>query len=273
MGMSSGVASFHLERRQSSYLFIDGAYLREQYRKLIDPVLGDGGELEYQKISRSFDCAKAYYYDCLDEKKRDETDADFDSRRKAQEELFNRIREVPGFHVRTGTLSGRRQKEVDVTLAVDMLTHAFYKNVSRAVLIAGDLDFRPVVDSLVRLGTWVEVASVRTTTAKPLQWAADQHRELTFSDFYDWSTEKFRSCHPIPRRDIGSEGWVPQGWDLKRSGRFNDNQALLLERGDNLKIQFMPAGQTNVNTLTFPGDFELLERYFEAMFGHIEWQP
>jgi uncharacterized LabA/DUF88 family protein len=78
-----------------------------------------------------------------------ETDSAFDFRVKKQTDEFNAIRSLPGFHVRLGTLSGTgkrlRQKEVDVQLAVDMLTQAFAKNMNRATLIAGDLDFRPVV--------------------------------------------------------------------------------------------------------------------------------
>jgi uncharacterized LabA/DUF88 family protein len=51
--------------------------------------------------------------------------------------------------VRQGWLSPgkkRQQKEVDVLLAVDMLTRSFYKNMTKAVLLAGDRDFKPVVE-------------------------------------------------------------------------------------------------------------------------------
>ena len=37
-----------------------------------------------------------------------------------------------------------RQKKVDVLLAVEALDHAFRGNMSRAYLIAGDLDFAPL---------------------------------------------------------------------------------------------------------------------------------
>ncbi len=268
----TGPSSFHLERRETSYLFIDGGYLRRRYEEAIDSVFRIPGELDYSNIRSAFSCAKAFYYDCLDECKPAEASSDYAARRKTQEDLFNSIREIPGFHVRTGTLSGRRQKEVDVALAVDMLTHAFYKNMSRAVLIAGDLDFRPVVDSLVKLGAWAEVASARSTTAKPLQWAADQHRELTFLDLYSWSTDTFRSRHPIPNLEVGNTRWVPHGWTLARTGRFGESQALLIQNGQALMIQFIPSNQKNVNNLVFHGGFEVLERYFKAMFGEIEWK-
>jgi uncharacterized LabA/DUF88 family protein len=63
--------------------------------------------------------------------------------------------------MRLGSLRGapkkRRQKEVDVLLAADMLTHGYDGNMDKAILIAGDLDFRRVVEALVRRGVFVEV--------------------------------------------------------------------------------------------------------------------
>ena len=34
-------------------------------------------------------------------------------------------------------------------IAVDMLTHPFDRNMERATLLAGDLDFKPLLDALV----------------------------------------------------------------------------------------------------------------------------
>jgi uncharacterized LabA/DUF88 family protein len=216
-------SSWQDPRRQNSYLFLDGGYLRRRYEESIQTVFRVPGELDYSKMRDSFACAKAFYYDCLDEPKPGEAPAAYQARRQEQEDLFNRIREIPGFHVRTGTLSNRRQKEVDVALAVDMLTHAFYKNMSRAVLVAGDLDFRPVVESLVRLGTWTEVASSPSTTAKPLQWAADQHRELTVDVYHHWSADEFIARHPKPTHGEGFVEWLPDEWNLRRKGRFRQD--------------------------------------------------
>ena len=83
----------------------------------------------------------------IDEQRKDEDAADFAIREKAQRDEFNSIRSLAGFHVIEGTLSAKRQKEVDVALAVDMLTHAFNHNMGWAHLIAGDLDFRPLVQA------------------------------------------------------------------------------------------------------------------------------
>ena len=48
------------------------------------------------------------------------------------------MRDVEGFHVVEGFTFGRRQKGVDVNIAVDMLMHTVRNNMDRAYLLAGD---------------------------------------------------------------------------------------------------------------------------------------
>jgi hypothetical protein len=160
-----------------------------------------------------------------------------------------------------------------------MLTHAFYKNNSRAVLIAGDLDFRPVVESLIRLGTWVEVASVKTNTAKDLQRAADKHREIIFPDFYDWSTSEFKKSHPIPIHIVDSGDPGATGWSLKKIGSQNRNHVALWTKGKEhmIRVAALDSALRAVEvqqsfTVRFSGDIELLQRYFEAVYGKIDWE-
>jgi uncharacterized LabA/DUF88 family protein len=49
----------------------------------------------------------------------------------------------------------RNSKGVDISLTKDMLVHAFLNNYDVAVLVAGDGDYRPVVEEVKRLGKWV----------------------------------------------------------------------------------------------------------------------
>ena len=46
----------------------------------------------------------------------------------------------------------RGSKRVDVSLSVDMLSHAQRKNIDLAILVAGDEDYIPLVDAVVREG-------------------------------------------------------------------------------------------------------------------------
>jgi uncharacterized LabA/DUF88 family protein len=173
-----------------TYLFIDGAYLQTVYRDLFTPLFGDGYLVDYRVVKESFGARRAYLYDCLDDvQQAGESEVDFKARVERQEARFDAIDKVEGVHVRYGYLSPgkkRQQKEVDVLLAVDMLTHAFNKNMDEAVLLSGDRDFKPVVESLVRLGTLVKVAYDPRTGSRPLARAADNEMEIDINVLCGW---------------------------------------------------------------------------------------
>ena len=124
---------------------------------------------------------------------------------KEKQELFNYIRSLDGFHVPEGSVSRspkarkRRQKEVDVLLAVEALTHAFRKNMDCAILLTGDLDFRPLVEQLIYLGTYVELWCVPEHTSEELHWAVDVSHDIDPVTFYNWSTPEYQKKHPRPR--------------------------------------------------------------------------
>jgi uncharacterized LabA/DUF88 family protein len=71
-----------------------------------------------------------------------------------------------------GTLRGN----LNLELAVDMLTQAPYYDV--AVLVSGDGDFTYLVESVQRLGKRVEVASTPRNTSVELLEAADRYIDL-----------------------------------------------------------------------------------------------
>lgn len=72
---------------------------------------------------------------------------------KKQEEIHDRLRlveiEAPRVFKRH---KKRGSKRVDISLAVDMLTHASRKNYDLAVLVAGDEDYVPLVDAIMAEG-------------------------------------------------------------------------------------------------------------------------
>src|SRR5262249_42700878 len=146
------------------YLFIDGRHLQQHYAESVRQWFGTDEEIEinFHQMQEDYSAYTMFYYDCLDDEQRSgESEACFNNRVEAQERHFDSI---PG-HIRLGYLTGkstrrkpRRQKQVDVLLAVDMLKHAVRQNMYKAVLITGDLDFEPVVDTLVDLGIYVHLA-------------------------------------------------------------------------------------------------------------------
>lgn len=196
--------------RLQGFLFIDGGYLRRQYRDVICKWTGGVAELDFSKISSIFgNPAKSFYYDCLDDiNRKNETETELTARKEEQQKLFRKIRSIPGTHVRLGRLTGtennRRQKEVDILLAVDMMEHATRQNMSSVTLIAGDGDFRPLVEAIVRLGLKITIAGFHKHTSSDLAEAADDYRKIKLSDCHQISNRSLQQNFPIPvLRDHG----------------------------------------------------------------------
>jgi hypothetical protein len=257
----------------TKYLFIDGGYIQRAYRDAMERVFGLPGELSVQKIIDTVGPFRTYYYDCVDEKPKDkESQSDFERRVAAQNAYTDQLHSLTGVQLRLGTLAGRtrRQKEVDVLLAVDMLTHGFSHNMSRAALLSGDLDFRPVVEALVRGGVFVEVWYEKTSGSKELYWAADQGRPVGWSVLHSWSIDGFLADNPLPEwvHTTGSEFlMVPQ----INSGVFDGGTVELMscgERGPLILHTSMPDGRSH---WLRHNDRSVLVRYFAATQKPVEW--
>jgi|SRR5262249_8687979 len=143
--------SYNQSMPLARYLFVDGRYLRADYSRTIREWFGNDGEIDFVQVKNHFGADKMFYYDCLDDQQHPgESASDFASRVAKQEEEFNKIQRISGSHIRLGSITGtkrnKRQKKVDILLAVDMMKHAVRQNMSTAILLAGDRDFQPVVD-------------------------------------------------------------------------------------------------------------------------------
>jgi hypothetical protein len=142
---------------------------------------------------------------------------------------------------------------------------------SRAALLAGDLNFRPVVEALVRGGVFVEVWYEKTSGARDLYWAADQGRLIDWNMLYNWSSEAFIAGHPQPKR-TGSTGNEYLTALQIGSGSFAGGQVDLLSCGDRgpfVLHVLMPGG--NNDWFRYPDRKDLLG-YFSAIHGPIKWK-
>jgi uncharacterized LabA/DUF88 family protein len=70
-------------------------------------------------------------------------------------------------------IKNRGSKRVDITLSVDMLSHAFNKNYDVAVLVAGDEDYVPLVNAVKWAGRQVFVWFVKDGLSPALRRSAD----------------------------------------------------------------------------------------------------
>jgi uncharacterized LabA/DUF88 family protein len=266
-----------------AYLFIDGGYLQTVYRDQFNAIFGGGYFVDYKSVMETFGCRRAFLYDCLDDlQKPGENTTDFDVRVRQQQDLFDEIDKVEGLHVRYGYLSPgrkRQQKEVDVLLAVDMLTHSFYKNMYEAVLLSGDRDFKPVVESIVRLGTRVKVAYDPRTGSRELARAADYEMEIDITalcrwiklDKYEDRSKHFPSaCLYQNQNEDPLNGMSPSPTSIRKGVIGQAKQALSL--GDINKVWYasVQINPRDYSVYYFHDQAKLLA-YLDKQCGEVVW--
>lgn len=265
------------------YLFIDGGYLQAVYRDLFNPIFGATYLVDYKCVMETFGARRVFLYDCLDDLRRTgESDADFQARVQQQQDVFDAIDKVEGVHVRYGFLSPgrkRQQKEVDVLLAVDMLTHSFYKNMGEAVLLSGDRDFKPVVESIVRLGTLVKVAYDPRAGSRDLARAADYEMEIDITALCRWikldkyedrsqhfpAASLYHNCNEDPLKVM-----TPAPTAMRNGVIGESKQALSLAEINNLWHATVQINQRDYSLYCFHDNVKLLA-YLRAQCGEIVW--
>lgn len=77
----------------------------------------------------------------------------------------------------------RKEKEIDVKLATDMLSSAFEDRYDTCILVSGDGDFKPVLKKIISLGKKVEVWAFRVTLSPRLSQLV-LYNNLNFLDDY-----------------------------------------------------------------------------------------
>jgi uncharacterized LabA/DUF88 family protein len=250
----------------NNYLFVDGNYLRRAYedtmRQLFPQEAVSQRTIDFTAIKAAVTASKVFYYDTVDDDAPEAKD-----RRAFLEDLSS----LDGFHIREGTLSRdkKRQKQVDVALAVECLTHAFRKNVWHVSLLAGDLDFKPLVDALVNLGTHVHVIYEPKSGNRKLYRAADVGWRVTIRQFWDWSTRDFQRLYPCPTSS--NETYHPRTpllavgvWKGRKVERYTqkDGGHVIVSKSDGNNRALLVAGPNAAR----------LEKYFTLMHGEITWQ-
>ncbi|PSF34960.1 hypothetical protein C7H19_18320 [Aphanothece hegewaldii CCALA 016] len=185
------------------YLFIDGGSLDSVLATFSKELFGDRElEINYYHLAKGYQ--KVFYYDCLPVKKEGENELAYKSRIKPKIELFNHLKSLDRFHVYEGTArfrdknKGQEQKQVDIMIAVDMLTHSFRRNMQEATLLTGDLDFKPLIDALVQDGMHVELWYPKGKANYELVDAADSRKPLTIGTVQHWFTKSFQSKMNLP---------------------------------------------------------------------------
>ncbi len=77
----------------------------------------------------------------------------------------------------------QKEKEVDISLAIDMLDFAFQDKFDRAILVSGDGDFRPVIKRIQSYNKEIEIWSFRRALSSRLEQTIER-RDLHYLDDY-----------------------------------------------------------------------------------------
>ncbi|QCI92582.1 NYN domain-containing protein [Novosphingobium sp. EMRT-2] len=190
------------------YLFIDGGCLRATLKNISERYFGGNPiKIDYDRLRMGH--AKAFYYDAIPAIKFGESDEDYLARTKERRDLHNHIASLDAYHVYEGDSRVRRkqvqQKEVDVMIAVDMLTHTFRRNMQRATFIASDLDFKPLLDALVREGMFTHLMYPPEDTNSNLVNAADSRTPLHIAEIIQYLVEDNVYFNDIPRATLANK--------------------------------------------------------------------
>lgn len=260
---------------EDKYLFVDGGYWRETLKRFSERYFpGEMILLDYKIMTHPFQ--KTFYYDCLPKEKEGDTKQSHEERTSEQEALFGLLKILSGVHVFQGSVKGEgdksRQKMIDTMMAVDLLTHSHRKNAAYMTLIAGDLDFKPIVDALVQNGTYVILLYDHRHASADLIDSADSRIPITIRYLYNCSTAPFRDGHQIPAYHSEPDTHLIDGCELVEKGIMNDGTGLeLYKKEAKFVVAFQPTAATASRDYIIYSRRDVLERYLEDHYGPFTW--
>jgi uncharacterized LabA/DUF88 family protein len=269
-------------RSPTTYVFVDGEYLQRRLDALGKEWFGGPVQFDYSKLNPpGSSVTKVFYYDALPAQKENEPDRDFNQRLAEKESFFKKLRSINGWHVHEGVSKRPRgdrasQKEVDVLIAVDMLTHTHRRNMDRVVFIAGDQDFRPLVDAVVREGMYVDLWFDPSSISTDLKYTADARRELRLFDFHNFLTDSFRVSHRVPSYSIGGQTIAAADWRLQETGYVDADIVAKLWRDPREALHYLSSTVPVIQGVQFAhmsfADLDMLKRVYSHYFGPVRWE-
>lgn len=211
-----GISGGYVGPKEVHYMFIDGEQLRRTADEVGNSWFGKPIEIDYLALQGA--CQKVFYYDCLPAKQQGADEVAFKAKHDSKAGFFNKLRRLQGWHVSQGLAKHRKkeaqqQKEVDILIAVDMLTHTHRRNMHRLTFVSGDQDFAPLIEAVVRDGMYVELLYPEGHTAQDLIDFADVAKPMDVDFLFGISTRTFRRHHGLPSRS-GDSGDGPRDADL-----------------------------------------------------------
>jgi uncharacterized LabA/DUF88 family protein len=259
------------------YLFIDGAYLDGMLARFETELYGGRRmPISHRRLSDGF--RKVFYYNCPPPAMKEESGTEYERRIETYLDRMMELGQLHGWHVFHGVTKrqpkrGNLQKEVDVQIAVDLLSHSFKKNMDQVTLIAGDQDFRPVVEAVVRDGMFVTLWSDPRTTSRELRDAADSGRL-----FDPWAYNSLLDGIPreqqrvLPERHYRSGGKYPATAILEATTTMRRRFIVFDQGGGSYCAISQHVVDEAYHAMYQVGDLALLRQFVEQQHGPVQWR-
>ncbi len=246
------------------YLFIDAGYLDKALEKFKNEIFNlDELKLDYAKVGKEY--SKVFYYDCLPK----ETNPDY----KQKKEFLESLRLIDNFHVFEGKIVGsnKRQKQVDVLIAVHMLQHSYRGNMHEATLITGDLDFKPILDALLADGMVTTLFCDPRTTSKELMRSADMRRIINIEQIINWLPDAYNMR--VPSKILTPATATQSHLNVLEEGRVrNSIVRLCIYDNGSIKTYFLYEINSGNIARWFSGmDKNLLKLWYDEQHGPVNW--
>lgn len=258
------------------YLFVDGGYLREVARQFAEEFFGPEVviAIDHARVGAGF--RKCFYYDCPAPRRRGEAEADYAGRIANQRARFSSIRMLDGWHVTEGVMVGQganaRQKQIDIQIAVDMLSHSHRRNMDELDFIAGDQDFKPLLEALVRDGMYVRLIYEPKSASEALIESADAQRKINVYDVaYTWATDEFRKAYSLPNRVSYAPGPRRITGVLSETGAAPFGNVELWTTQTGFAIKHPDRINTSHSVHWTHHDKDFLKKVFAHMEGETTW--
>ena len=137
-----------------------------------------------------------------------------------QKKFLNSLRKIPRFEVKLGIWKEQNgsivEKGVDVMLATDLVLHAVKNNFDSAIIVSGDGDFFPAIETVKKEGKKVEVAAFESNISKEASESADKVLKLHKSYFMGlW----------MPKRKPRNSTYSKRKTSKKLNSSFSSNRS------------------------------------------------
>ena len=131
-----------------------------------------------------------------------------------------------------------------------------------------------LVESLVRLGLFVEVVGDQNHISQDLIHAADSSRKLTIDEYHSFTIHPFQQKKPIEFQTLSFfiDKAESEGYWLEREENYKDIEIFVFTNGRAAKRFTTSNKNLHDNSAWVANSVENLILYFELKFGQITWK-